>query len=84
MVPDNCGQRSPLPRCRGSPGVDTRLCRRPEILSDAAYFILTSPSSNTGNFYIDDILLASHGVTDLETYSVTPGTKNFIPVFFVD
>ncbi|MGH8803734.1 MAG: SDR family oxidoreductase [Polaromonas sp.] len=66
------------------PGVDTKLCRKPEILSDAAYLILTSPSSNTGNFYIDDMLLAAHGVTDLEKYSVTPGTKNFVPDFFVD
>lgn len=66
------------------PGVDIALCRKPEILSDAAYLILTSVSSNTGNFYIDDTLLASHGITDLEQYSVTPGTKNFIPDFFVD
>jgi len=66
------------------PGVDVNLCRTPEILSDAAYFILTSPSGNTGNFYIDDELLAAHGVTDLEKYSVKPGTKNFIPDFFVD
>ena len=66
------------------PGVDIRLCRKPEILSDAAYLILTSASSNTGNFYIDDALLAAHGVTDLEQYSVTPGTKNLIPDFFVD
>ena len=66
------------------PGVDIRLCRKPEILSDAAYLILISASSNTGNFYIDDALLAAHGVTDLEQYSVTPGTKNFIPDFFVD
>ena len=66
------------------PGVDVNMCRKPEILSDAAYFILNSLSSNTGNFYIDDDLLASHGVTDLEKYSVKPGTKNFIPDFFVD
>ena len=66
------------------PGVDTRLCRKPEILADAAYLILTSPSANTGNFYIDDELLAAHGVTDLEKYSVTPGTQNFVPDFFVD
>jgi citronellol/citronellal dehydrogenase len=66
------------------PGVDTDLCRKPEILSDAAYFILTSPSTNSGNFYIDDELLAAHGVKDLEKYSVKPGTKNFIPDFFVD
>ena len=66
------------------PGVDLKLCRKPEILADAAYLILTSASSNTGNFYIDDVLLASHGVIDLEQYSMTPGTKNFIPDFFVD
>ncbi|QDL39105.1 SDR family oxidoreductase [Rhodoferax sediminis] len=66
------------------PGVDTRLCRKPDILSDAAYLIFTSPGSSTGNFFIDDVLLAAHGVTDLEKYSVTPGTKNFIPDFFVD
>jgi citronellol/citronellal dehydrogenase len=66
------------------PGVDTDMCRKPEILSDAAYFILSSPSTNSGNFYIDDELLAAHGVTDLEKYSVKPGTKNFIPDFFVD
>ncbi len=66
------------------PGVDVKLCRKPEILSDAAYLVLTSASSNTGNFYIDDTLLAEHGITDLEQYSVTPGTKNLIPDFFVD
>lgn len=66
------------------PGVDVALCRKPDILSDAAWLILTGPNSNTGNFYIDDTLLAAHGITDLERYSVTPGTKNFIPDFFVD
>ena len=66
------------------PGVDLKRCRKPEILSDAAYLILTSPASNTGNFYLDDELLAAHGVRDLDKYSVTPGTKNFIPDFFVD
>ena len=66
------------------PGVDIDRCRTPEILSDAAYFILTSPATNTGTFYIDDELLAAHGVTDLEKYSVKPGTTDFIPDFFVD
>ena len=66
------------------PGVDLNMCRKPEILSDAAYFILTSPSSNSGNFFIDDELLAAHGIADLEKYSVKPGTRNFIPDFFVD
>jgi citronellol/citronellal dehydrogenase len=66
------------------PGVDLDMCRKPEILSDAAYFILTGASTGSGNFFIDDELLAAHGVTDLEKYSVKPGTKNFIPDFFVD
>ncbi len=67
------------------PGVDLKLCRKPEILADAAYFILTSDAKTTsGNFFIDDALLAEHGVTDFEPYSVTPGTQHFIPDFFVD
>jgi citronellol/citronellal dehydrogenase len=67
------------------PGVDVAKCRTPAILADAAYLILTSdPKTTTGNFFIDDTLLAQHGVTDLEKYSVTPGTKDFIPDFFVD
>jgi citronellol/citronellal dehydrogenase len=66
------------------PGVDLALCRTPEILADAAYLILTGPSSNTGDFYIDDAVLAEHGVTDFDQYAVTPGNKNFLPDFFVD
>jgi len=67
------------------PGVDLAKCRKPEILSDAAYLILTSDAkTTTGNFFIDDVLLGQHGVTDLDRYSVTPGTRDFIPDFFVD
>ena len=67
------------------PGIDIARCRTPEILSDAAYLILTSDArSTTGNFFIDDELLALHGTVDFEKYSVTPGTTNFIPDFFVD
>ena len=66
------------------PGIDVNLCRTPGILADAAYFILTSPSANTGNFFIDDELLAAHGVVDLDKYAVKPRTKKFIPDFFVD
>jgi len=67
------------------PGADLGRCRTPEILADAAYFIFTSDAkATTGNFFIDDELLAAHGVTDLGRYSVKPGTKNFIPDFFVD
>ncbi len=67
------------------PGVDLARCRTPEILSDAAYIVLTSDAkSTTGNFFIDDVLLREHGITDLDKYSATPGTTDFIPDFFVD
>ena len=67
------------------PGADLGRCRTPEILSDAAYLILTSDArATTGNFFIDDDLLARHGVTEFDKYSVTPGTRDFIPDFFVD
>jgi citronellol/citronellal dehydrogenase len=67
------------------PGVDTAACRTPEILADAAYIILNRESKScTGNFFVDDELLASEGVTDLEKYSVVPGTKDFLLDFFLD
>jgi citronellol/citronellal dehydrogenase len=69
------------------PGVDIGACRKPEILADAAYLVLTSDATderNSGNFHIDDTLLAAHGQTDLDRYSVTPGTRQFVPDFFVD
>jgi citronellol/citronellal dehydrogenase len=67
------------------PGVDTEFCRKPEILSDSAYIIFNRSAKDcTGNFFIDDELLASEGITDLEKYSVVPGTKEFIQDLFVD
>ena len=67
------------------PGVDTAACRTPEILADAAYVILNRESKNcTGNFFVDDEVLASVGITDLEKYSVVPGTTDFLLDFFLD
>jgi citronellol/citronellal dehydrogenase len=67
------------------PGVDTAACRKPEILSDAAYIILNRNSKEcSGNFFVDDEVLASEGITDLEKYSVVPGTKDFLLDFFLD
>jgi citronellol/citronellal dehydrogenase len=43
--------------------------RTPEIMADAAHAILTRPSREcTGNFFIDDEVLAAEGVTDLSGY----------------
>jgi citronellol/citronellal dehydrogenase len=57
--------------------------RKPEIMADAAYAVLTRDSrSCTGNFFIDEEVLMAEGVTDLELYSVTPGSK-LLDDFFV-
>ena len=66
------------------PGVDTARCRTPEIMADAAHLVLTLDPAPSGQFFIDDRLLAAHGVTDLGRYAVTPGNEDFIPDFFVD
>lgn len=67
------------------PGIDTAACRTPEILADAAYIILNRPAAeSTGNFYVDDEVLASEGITDLDKYAVVPGTKDFLLDFFLD
>ncbi len=67
------------------PGIDTAACRKPEILADAAYEILNRPSKDcTGNFFVDDEVLASIGVTDLDKYAVVPGTTDFLLDFFLD
>jgi citronellol/citronellal dehydrogenase len=57
-------------------------CRKPEIIGEAAYRIVTKPVSFTGNFIIDDTFLLNEGVTDLEQYSVEPGSP-LLPDFFV-
>ena len=67
------------------PGVDTDFCRKPEILADTAHIILNRDAkTNTGNFFVDDEVLASEGITDLEKYSVKPGTTDFLLDFFLD
>ncbi len=57
-------------------------CRKPEIIGEAAYRIVNKPVSFTGNFIIDDSFLVSEGLTDLDQYSVQPGTA-LLPDFFV-
>ena len=43
--------------------------RSPQIMADAAHAILVRDSREvTGNFYIDDDVLAAEGVTDLSPY----------------
>ena len=52
-------------------------------MADAAYLILTKSSKEfTGNFCIDDNLLAENGVTDFSIYAKVPFDK-LAPDFFV-
>jgi citronellol/citronellal dehydrogenase len=57
--------------------------RKPEIMADAAHIIFSRPSREcTGNFFIDDEVMASAGKTDLSEYAVDP-TAQLMPDFFV-
>jgi len=56
------------------PGAEAQRARSPEIVADAAWHILTRDSrSTTGNFFIDDQVLAAAGITDLTAYAIAKG-----------
>lgn len=58
------------------------MSRHPEIIADAAFYILSKPSTEcTGNNFIDDEVLALEGITDLSSYSVIPGGKLYTDLF---
>ncbi|MBU60447.1 MAG: short chain dehydrogenase [Alcanivorax sp.] len=64
-----------------------RACRQPEIMADAAHWILTRPHTEyTGRFFIDDEALREAGVTDLSRYKVDPSLSEdqLLPDFFLD
>lgn len=59
-----------------------RHSRKPEIMADAAHAILTRPSHQcTGNFFIDEEVLATAGITNFDHYAVTPGSQLFPDLF---
>ena len=67
------------------PGSEPERGRTPEIVADAAWHILTLDSrSATGNFFIDDEVLAAAGVTDLSRYAGSPGTALRADLFVDD
>jgi citronellol/citronellal dehydrogenase len=48
--------------------------RKPEIMAEAAFYILRKDAkTNTGIHYIDEEVLRSEGVNDLDHYAVNPG-----------
>ena len=59
-----------------------KMSRTTDILADAAYFILSKPSTEcTGNAFIDEAVLAAEGITDLSKYSVVPGAQLYTDLF---
>jgi citronellol/citronellal dehydrogenase len=49
-------------------------CRKPEIMADAAYEILTRDSRQcSGNFFLDENVLRAAGKKDFNPYQVEPG-----------
>ena len=59
-----------------------KMSRTPEILADAAYYILKQQSTEcTGNLFIDEDVLAKEGVNDLDKYAVTQGGKLYNDLF---
>lgn len=67
------------------PGVDPGRGRKPEILADAAWWLLTETDpAQTGRFHVDEDVLRAHGETDFERYAVTPGTTDLIVDLFLD
>jgi citronellol/citronellal dehydrogenase len=66
------------------PGIDPARGRKPEIMADAAHWILTQPArACSGNFFIDEEVLRKAGVTDLRQYAVDP-SKDLLPDLFLD
>ena len=59
-----------------------KMSRTTDILSDAAFYILTKPPSEcTGNCFIDEEVLFKEGITDLDKYSVVPGATLYKDLF---
>ena len=59
-----------------------KMSRKPEILADAAFHILKRPSGScTGNFFIDEDVLAEEGITDLSGYAMVPGGQLYTDLF---
>ncbi len=58
------------------------MSRTTAIVADAAWHILSKPSAQcTGNSFIDEEVLATEGVTNLDHYSVVHGAKLYNDLF---
>jgi NAD(P)-dependent dehydrogenase (short-subunit alcohol dehydrogenase family) len=59
-----------------------KMSRTPEILADAAYYILKKTAAEcTGHTFIDEEVLAAEGITNLDPYAVVPGATLYNDLF---
>ena len=66
------------------PGLDRRATRKPEIMADALHALVSQdPKTCTGEFFIDEEILARGGITDLSGYDTDPNVPP-MPDLFVD
>ncbi len=64
--------------------VKPAMCRKPEIVADAAHALLIRESRHcSGNFYLDEDLLREEGVSDFSGYAVDPESA-LLPDLFLD
>ena len=81
----HCGQKTTIATAAvevNFPKQILEASRTPKIMADAAHQIITSDSKQvTGNFFIDEDLLKSIGVTDFNQYAVKPGVPLFEDLF---
>ncbi len=58
------------------------MSRKPEIMADAAFAILSKPSAEcTGNTFLDEEVLQGEGITDFSEYAVTPGGRLYSDLY---
>ncbi|MGJ7032766.1 SDR family oxidoreductase [Niabella hirudinis] len=59
-----------------------RMSRTPQIVADAAFYILQQKAGEcTGNCFIDEDVLKVSGITNFDSYAVTPGEQLYTDLF---
>jgi citronellol/citronellal dehydrogenase len=83
LWPETAIDTSAIRNLMGDVQESFQAARKPEIVADAAYWILTQPAAScTGNFFIDSVVLTAAGENDLGKYAVDPNAKP-LPDFFL-
>lgn len=63
----------------------SNMCRKPDIMADAAYAILSKKSQScTGNFFVDEEFLRGEGITNFDYYAMKKGSPLLADFFIPD